>query len=179
VPHQLERIRVNTPRARGGIRQPRSPEHVLPSIASSSQKHASGISGCGSSHSSGLSLANPAKAPGKSPLSLGNRVQGHSWARDYDASAGRWASKDPIRFASEQANLYAYVSNDPVNSVDVTGRVRADVSCTECQAIATAWFVACIGGSICLPPLLDAAAAVTCINGYGELIRQCRPYCEG
>ena len=42
-------------------------------------------------------------------------------ARDYDAEAGRWTAKDPIRFAGKDTNLYAYVGNDPVNVIDSTG----------------------------------------------------------
>jgi RHS repeat-associated protein len=41
-------------------------------------------------------------------------------ARDYDASVGRWTTKDPIRFAGG-VNLYGYVVNDPVNEVDSAG----------------------------------------------------------
>ena len=42
-------------------------------------------------------------------------------ARDYDAETGRWTARDPIRFAGGQANLYAYVNHDPVNSTDRSG----------------------------------------------------------
>jgi RHS repeat-associated protein len=42
-------------------------------------------------------------------------------ARDYDASAGRWTSRDPILFDGRQANLYTFVNDDPVNFVDPTG----------------------------------------------------------
>ncbi len=42
-------------------------------------------------------------------------------ARDYDPQAGRWTAKDPIRFAEGDANLYAYVVNDPINGVDANG----------------------------------------------------------
>jgi len=42
-------------------------------------------------------------------------------ARDYDAYAGRWTSKDPIGFAGGDLNLYGYVLNDPVNWVDIAG----------------------------------------------------------
>jgi RHS repeat-associated protein len=42
-------------------------------------------------------------------------------ARDYDPEIGRWLSKDPIGFNGGQPNLYAHVSGDPVNYVDLTG----------------------------------------------------------
>lgn len=42
-------------------------------------------------------------------------------ARDYNPETGRWTVKDPIGFAGGDANLYAYVANDPVNSSDPTG----------------------------------------------------------
>ncbi|HWP06341.1 MAG TPA: RHS repeat-associated core domain-containing protein, partial [Polyangiaceae bacterium] len=45
----------------------------------------------------------------------------HFGARDYDASIGRWLSRDPIRFRSNSTNFYAYVHNDPVNLVDPSG----------------------------------------------------------
>jgi RHS repeat-associated protein len=43
-------------------------------------------------------------------------------ARDYDAETGRWTSKDPLRFAGGDANLYGYVLGDPVNFTDPSGR---------------------------------------------------------
>jgi RHS repeat-associated protein len=42
-------------------------------------------------------------------------------ARDYDPQTGRWTAKDSIGFASGVTNLYVYASNDPVNTLDVTG----------------------------------------------------------
>jgi RHS repeat-associated protein len=42
-------------------------------------------------------------------------------ARDYDAETGRWTSKDPIRFAGGDTNLYGYVGGDGVNGVDPLG----------------------------------------------------------
>ncbi len=45
----------------------------------------------------------------------------HMGAREYDAETGRWTTKDPVRFAGGDANLYAYVANDPVNLVDPDG----------------------------------------------------------
>ena len=42
--------------------------------------------------------------------------------RDYSPAIGRWLSKDPILFSGNQANLYVYVGNDPVNRIDPSGR---------------------------------------------------------
>ena len=41
-------------------------------------------------------------------------------ARDYDATTGRWTSKDPTRFSGGM-NLYGYVVNDPANGLDPQG----------------------------------------------------------
>jgi uncharacterized protein RhaS with RHS repeats len=41
-------------------------------------------------------------------------------ARDYDADAGRWMSKDPIGFDGGD-NWYAYVGNNPINYYDPFG----------------------------------------------------------
>ncbi len=43
-------------------------------------------------------------------------------ARDYDASIGRWLSKDPILFAGGDTNLYGYVLQDPINMMDPDGK---------------------------------------------------------
>ncbi len=68
-------------------------------------------------------------------------------ARDYDASAGRWTSKDPIRFRGRQFNLYVYVGNDPVNRRDPRGRAeQANPACSVCIATATALAAACQWG---------------------------------
>ena len=45
----------------------------------------------------------------------------HFGAREYDAVTGRWTRADPILFAGGDANLYAYVGNDPVNAIDPSG----------------------------------------------------------
>jgi RHS repeat-associated protein len=46
-------------------------------------------------------------------------------ARDYDPIAARWTTKDPIRFRGGTANLYGYTFGDPVNLIDVSGRIAA------------------------------------------------------
>jgi RHS repeat-associated protein len=46
-------------------------------------------------------------------------------ARDYDATIGRWVSRDPSRFGERQTNLYVYAKDDPVNYKDSAGRAPA------------------------------------------------------
>src|SRR5262249_54762719 len=36
---------------------------------------------------------------------------------------GRWTTKDPLRFASGDGNLYVYVRGDPINLLDPSGLV--------------------------------------------------------
>ncbi|MCB9617799.1 MAG: hypothetical protein H6722_35640, partial [Sandaracinus sp.] len=48
-------------------------------------------------------------------------------ARDYDARVGRWTAKDPIGFEGGDTNLYGYVANDPINSIDSTGLTGFDL----------------------------------------------------
>jgi len=45
----------------------------------------------------------------------------HFGAREYDGLTGRFLSKDPIRFAGGDTNLYGYVLQDPVNLIDPSG----------------------------------------------------------
>jgi len=54
-------------------------------------------------------------------------------ARDYDSFAGRWTSKDLIRFDGGQFNLYGYVMNSPINKVDLIGMNAMDVSDLVCS----------------------------------------------
>ena len=66
--------------------------------------------------------------PGFQPFGFAGGLYDHDTkltrfgARDYDAEAGRWTVKDPIRFQGKQMNLYAYVFNNPVNIIDIDGQ---------------------------------------------------------
>lgn len=66
---------------------------------------------------------NVRNAPWKTGFRYDCCVRSRVWfgARDYDAYTGRWTARDPILFAGGQANLYAYVDNDPVNYTDPNG----------------------------------------------------------
>ena len=46
-------------------------------------------------------------------------------ARYYDPILGRFISQDPIGFGGEDANLYRYVGNNPVNATDPSGLLAA------------------------------------------------------
>jgi RHS repeat-associated protein len=48
--------------------------------------------------------------------------------RDYDPSAGRWAARDGAFYKGQQANLYAYVNNNPLNLTDPSGLLTAEAS---------------------------------------------------
>jgi RHS repeat-associated protein len=48
-------------------------------------------------------------------------------ARDYDGKIGRWVYKDPIGFDGGDTNLYGYVVQDPVNSVDPSGKIPVPI----------------------------------------------------
>jgi RHS repeat-associated protein len=70
-------------------------------------------------------------------------------ARDYDASVGRWTSKDPIRFGGGM-NLYGYALSDPIDRIDPDGKDPADCAIALAQEAA-----ACLGAG--LDPLLFPA----------------------
>ena len=85
----------------------------------------------------------------------------------YDAEIGRWTSKDPIRFAGGDTNLYGYVGNDPINFFDPTGLLKfSDVISHAGRglAVGAAFGVGAgliSGGIFSLPTAVGVSTAVT------------------
>jgi hypothetical protein len=61
--------------------------------------------------------------------------------RYYDASVGRWTQQDP---SGMDANLYAYVGGDPMNSVDPTGLSLCAIKANNSDDLGSG----CVGGSL-------------------------------
>lgn len=67
--------------------------------------------------------------PGFQPFGFAGGIYDHHTklvrfgVRDYELKVGRWILKDPIRFSSDDTNLYGYVLFDPVNLQDITGEI--------------------------------------------------------
>ncbi|HKU17721.1 MAG TPA: RHS repeat-associated core domain-containing protein, partial [Candidatus Saccharimonadales bacterium] len=80
----------------------------------------------------------------------------HFGARDYDPQTGRWIKQDSIGFAGGNANLYGYVLDDPINSLDPSGLFNLGAHLPSLPS----WFVNWSVG------LSDAASF-----GLGRLIR--------
>lgn len=68
---------------------------------------------------SGTSSANPTQFTGREWDGTGLQ---YSRARYYSPSMGRFISEDPLGFAGGDANVYAYVGDDPLNGIDPSGR---------------------------------------------------------
>jgi RHS repeat-associated protein len=71
-------------------------------------------------------------------------------ARDYDASTGRWTTKDPRGFAGGHTNLYAYVGGDPVNLTDPDGELPLVFI-----LVASMFFGGLLGVGLLGPPLFQ------------------------
>ena len=71
-------------------------------------------------------------APGTTPFGFAGCLYDqdtqlcHFGAREYDASTGRWISRDPLLFGGGSTNLYSYTMDDPINLTDPSGLSPAD-----------------------------------------------------
>ena len=84
--------------------------------------------------------------------------------RWYDPTTGRWLSEDPIGFGAEDANLYRYVGNGPMNGSDPLGLFWDEVA----AGLGGAWQGAKnIGGAV-----YGGSKAVvgTVVTGAGEVV---------
>lgn len=52
----------------------------------------------------------------------------YNWNRYYDPMIGRYITPDPMGFLSGDINLYTYVGNDPINSIDPVGTQKTSVN---------------------------------------------------
>ncbi|MHB8492414.1 MAG: RHS repeat-associated core domain-containing protein, partial [Solirubrobacteraceae bacterium] len=68
--------------------------------------------------------------------------------RDYDARSRRWTAPDSIGLAAGQANLYAYVGDDPINFRDPSGHYGAAVSGTYGFGVQATGILGGEGGTI-------------------------------
>jgi RHS repeat-associated protein len=85
-------------------------------------------------------------------------------ARDYDASVGRWSSKDPMLFYSG-LNTFAYVLNDPINFLDRKGLAGWPTAIVGAivGGIGSAAVTYVGGGS---PGSIDAAGGAGAVAGF-------------
>ena len=99
--------------------------------------------------------------------------------RAYDPSLGRWLSRDPMENAElkEGPNLYGYVSNNPINATDPTG--RSIWTYFKCKHIRNKWYRDCFGklpdcSTACGKTAQDAIEAnITCMLDVTERSRRC------
>jgi RHS repeat-associated protein len=91
-------------------------------------------------------------------------------ARDYDASVGRWTSKDPIRFGGGM-NLYGYVLSDPIDGIDPFGRDACTFTCNLVVGAGCGAAFLAAGG-----PFSGAAGLLFCPAVAGQICdSQCHP----
>jgi RHS repeat-associated protein len=81
--------------------------------------------------------------------------------RDYDASVGRWTTKDPTGLDGG-TNLYEYAMSDPINALDIGGTDPADCATALAQE-----------GLICFAAGVDPLLVPACIAAEQNAATQC------
>jgi RHS repeat-associated protein len=90
--------------------------------------------------------------------------------RAYDSDLGRWLSRDPLEDAEKigDANLFAYVHNNPINLLDPSGLKKKKCCGSEAHNVDAAFFAT---ASTCsatfllpVPPLGKVIAAAACLS---------------
>jgi uncharacterized protein RhaS with RHS repeats len=56
----------------------------------------------------------------------------------FHSNLGRWMQQDPIGFDAGDTNLYRYVGNDPVNSLDPSGLEEIELT-SDAQIDGLTW----------------------------------------
>jgi RHS repeat-associated protein len=110
-------------------------------------------------------------------------------AREYDPETGRWLQRDPILFKGGDTNLYGYVLQDPINSIDisghgVTGQQVAQIItiiggglsgaaniCTAVPDLCSGWLASIFGAKPPPPPPLFPLPPTNC----NPLLQTCAP----
>jgi RHS repeat-associated protein len=100
-------------------------------------------------------------------------------ARDYDPSSGRWTARDPVLFSNLTSagerpglNLYLYANGDPVNYLDVDGRVPLlAILVAAARAQQLLRLVAALGATVGTIGLLNQIRSVFPAADVGEYCR--------
>lgn len=100
--------------------------------------------------------------------------------RDYDPDAGRWTARDPILYDGGQANLFAYVGNNPISQRDPTGLLAGCIGASLYLGFGGGAELCCKGGecSICAEGGVGKGGGVDA--GEGDPKEEgTRPFLEG
>jgi RHS repeat-associated protein len=90
--------------------------------------------------------------------------------RDYEPLSGRWTARDAALFQANQANLYVYAGNDPVNQRDVGGLFSVSASAYALIGIGVKASVTGQGFSFCWEGGIGLGAEVE-LDPFGGLDR--------
>jgi hypothetical protein len=96
--------------------------------------------------------------------------------RDYDASVGRFTTRDPVLFSGNESNLHVYVAGDPVNLTDVLGL------CVHCYFNVAGHTLTCLGEGETFSTDAASSGAASCgglNNPCKQNLESCGPIPSG